>query len=72
MSCNVKVAPHMQKCKEKEDVMRYPSIASVVIAVLFCLSLIALNAMASTPLCEVNVKVVGIEVAAWWACGSVR
>ncbi len=62
MRDNIKVAPHMLKSKEKEVVMRYPSIATVVIVAFICLSLLTFTWMKGDTLCEIKVKLAGIEV----------
>ncbi|WP_442976121.1 Hok/Gef family protein [Rouxiella sp. T17] len=72
MSRNVKVTPHMLKSKEKEVVMRYPSITTVVIVALFCLSVLTFTWMKGDTLCEIKVKLGGIEVSASSICESVR
>ncbi len=72
MSTNVTVAPHMLKSKEKELVMQYPSITTVVIVAFICLSLLTFIWMKGDTLCEIKVKLAGIEVAASSACQSVR
>ncbi|KQN47684.1 hypothetical protein ASE93_10360 [Serratia sp. Leaf50] len=72
MLCNVKVAPHMLKSKEKEVVMRYPLIATVVITAFICLSLLAFAWMKGDSLCEIKVKLAWIEVNAYSVCESVR
>lgn len=72
MPNNIKVAPHMQQCKEKEVVMRYPSIITVVIVAFICLSLLAFIWMKGDTLCEIKVKLGVLEVAASSAYASVR
>jgi hypothetical protein len=72
MPSNIKVAPHMQQCKEKEVVMRYTSKTTVVIVIFICLSLLAFTWMKGDALCEIKVKLGVLEVAASSAYASVR
>ncbi|WP_442976153.1 Hok/Gef family protein [Rouxiella sp. T17] len=72
MRQNIKVAPHMLKSKEKEVVMLYQSITKVVKVALVCLSFLAFIWIKGDTLCEIKVKLGGIEVAASSICESVK
>jgi protein HokB len=72
MSNNVKVAPHMQECKEKEVYVRFTSITIVLLVFFICASLLAFTWMKRNTLCEVKVKSIWIEVVASSAYESVR
>jgi len=70
MHRNIKVAPHMLKCKLKGANMPHKLIFAVV--TIICLTLLMFTLLTRPSLCEVQYKSGVTEVAAYLACNVVR